>query len=81
MPLITTRRGLEVIQAPIYNKGTAFSPSERERLGVRGLLPPTTLSMDQQIKKIVRGLKKMKGIVNILSKLYIFRNILINTNL
>eukprot|EP00948_MAST-09A_sp_MAST-9A-sp1_P003747 g3747.t1 len=59
MPLITTRRGLEVIQAPIYNKGTAFSPSERERLGVRGLLPPKVQSMEKQIKKIERALTKM----------------------
>ena len=51
MPLITNRRGLEIVQSGIYNKGTAFSPSERERLGLRGLVPSKSLTMEQQIAK------------------------------
>ena len=35
-----SHRGMEVIQDPLYNKGTAFEPAERDRLGLRGLLPP-----------------------------------------
>ena len=30
-----TNRGLEVLLNPIYNKGTGFSPGEKERLGIR----------------------------------------------
>ena len=44
MPLITMRRGLEIVQNGIYNKGTAFTPSERERLGLRGLVPSKHLT-------------------------------------
>ena len=30
-------------------QGTGFPHAERERLGVRGLLPPGTLSMERQV--------------------------------
>jgi malic enzyme len=36
----------------VYNKGTGFTASERERLGVRGLVPPRYFSIEQQAEKI-----------------------------
>ena len=36
-------------------QGTAFPPNERERLGLRGLLPPRYLSMDIQLQRIKDG--------------------------
>ena len=36
----------------MYNKGTGFTASERERLGVRGLVPPRYFSIEQQAEKI-----------------------------
>jgi malate dehydrogenase (decarboxylating) len=32
-------------------QGTAFSMTERDRLGVRGLLPPNVVSSQQQIDR------------------------------
>ncbi|KAJ3273193.1 hypothetical protein HDV01_004695 [Terramyces sp. JEL0728] len=49
--LTTTKRGRDVLKDPILNKGTAFSLSERERLRLRGLLPPRVLTMEAQLQR------------------------------
>lgn len=43
-------RGVNLLHDPLWNKGTAHTESERERLGLRGLLPPRIMSMDQQVR-------------------------------
>ncbi len=47
--LKTTKRGLDVLKDPLLNKGTAFSYPERERLRIRGLLPPRMQDMQKQL--------------------------------
>ena len=42
--------GPELLQDAMRNKGTAFSQEERDRHGFRGLLPPTPLSIEQQVE-------------------------------
>lgn len=41
--------GVELLRDPIHNKGAAFSQDERDRLGLRGLLPPAHLTIEQQV--------------------------------
>jgi hypothetical protein len=43
-------RGSRQLRDPLLNKGEAFSQSERDRLGPRGLLPPAQLSIKQQVE-------------------------------
>ncbi|PSC74934.1 malic enzyme [Micractinium conductrix] len=45
---VARSRGVDVLHDPVFNKGTAHPLVERERLGLRGLLPPRVLTMEQQ---------------------------------
>lgn len=49
--LKTTLKGKEVLSNPFMNKGVAFTKSEREQLGLQGLLPSQVLSLDEQAKR------------------------------
>lgn len=49
---VTTARGAEVLETPLLNKGTAFTREERAALGLEGLLPPTVLSLDEQVRRV-----------------------------
>ena len=40
---------MELIDHPTLNKGTAFTPEERARFGLLGLLPPYIETLDQQV--------------------------------
>jgi malate dehydrogenase (oxaloacetate-decarboxylating)(NADP+) len=51
-PVFTKRRGLGIVHDPWVNKGTGFDLSERDRLDIRGLVPPRTLPLETQIEKI-----------------------------
>jgi malic enzyme len=41
--------GAELLHEPTYNKDAAFSQDERDRLGLRGLLPPRELAIAEQV--------------------------------
>jgi malate dehydrogenase (oxaloacetate-decarboxylating) len=41
-------RGMELLNNPALNKGTAFTVDEREIFGLHGLLPPVVESLDDQ---------------------------------
>ncbi|KAJ6955055.1 NAD-dependent malic enzyme 62 kDa isoform [Populus alba x Populus x berolinensis] len=50
-PTIVHKRSLDILHDPWFNKGTAFSMTERDRLDIRGLLPPNVMSSEQQIQR------------------------------
>lgn len=41
--------GNHLLNHPIYNKGTAFTPEERRQLGLQGLLPATYQPIESQV--------------------------------
>jgi malate dehydrogenase (oxaloacetate-decarboxylating) len=47
----TTARGLEVLNSPQLNKGTAFSAEERQTLHLTGLLPPEIGTLENQVRR------------------------------
>jgi malate dehydrogenase (oxaloacetate-decarboxylating)(NADP+) len=52
MTLNIGSRGYALLRNPHTNKGTAFSDKERRDLGVEGLLPPVSTTLDHQIARI-----------------------------
>jgi malate dehydrogenase (oxaloacetate-decarboxylating)(NADP+) len=40
-----------LIDFPMFNKGTAFTQSERDELRLHGLLPPRIVTMEQQVER------------------------------
>jgi len=56
----TSKHGMDVIHDPLLSKGTAFSMDERERLGIRGLVPPRTQEMAKQLLRVKHNLDQCK---------------------
>ena len=55
----TLPTGVALLRDPALNKGTAFTIPERERLGLRGLLPPHVLTQDEQVERVLRNLRAL----------------------
>jgi malate dehydrogenase (oxaloacetate-decarboxylating)(NADP+) len=49
-------KGLKLLDTPTLNKGTAFTNAERAALGLKGLLPPSIETIDQQHRRILQQL-------------------------
>lgn len=47
-PIQISERGKGVLHNPLFNKGVAFKSGERDRLRLRGLLPPAIMNMKTQ---------------------------------
>lgn len=51
-------RGMDLLQNPDLNKGTAFTQAERDELGLRGLLPYRVLTLEQQLERAMINLRE-----------------------
>jgi malate dehydrogenase (oxaloacetate-decarboxylating)(NADP+) len=49
--------GPDLLHDPALNKGTAFTDEERDRLHLRGLLPPRILTLEQQLDKTLASFR------------------------
>lgn len=52
-PIRIAARGSDILTNPLYNKGTAFKSGERDRLRIRGLLPPRIQNAERQIERFM----------------------------
>ncbi|KAL6981389.1 malate dehydrogenase (decarboxylating) [Sarracenia purpurea var. burkii] len=59
-PTIVHKRSIDILHDPWFNRGTAFSMTERDRLDLRGLLPPNVMSSEQQIERFMADLKRFQ---------------------
>lgn len=48
---LKTSHGMDLLDSPVLNKGTAFSEKERIRFGLHALLPPHTETLDVQVSR------------------------------
>jgi len=53
--------GSTILDDPRLNKGTAFTPEERERHGLQGLLPHTVETLDRQFERAMLQLSAQPG--------------------
>jgi malate dehydrogenase (oxaloacetate-decarboxylating)(NADP+) len=51
--------GMDLLHDPRRNKGTAFTEEERDRLHLRGLLPPRILTQEQQVVKVMENFHRL----------------------
>lgn len=63
-PKIVRKNGVDLLHDPLYNKGTAFTVHERERLKLRGLLPPRVLSMGSQQRRFLLQYREGRDFVD-----------------
>lgn len=69
-------KGPAILHDPLLNKGTAFTLEEREKLGIRGLLPPVVSTIEDQV---ARRYLNFAGRTNDLAK-YLFLTALQDRN-
>jgi malate dehydrogenase (oxaloacetate-decarboxylating)(NADP+) len=54
-------RGVTLLHDPELNKGTAFSEAERDRLGLKGLLPPHVCTQAEQVARVLGNLRRLQS--------------------
>ena len=51
------RRGMDLLDTPVWNKGTAFDDNERTAFGFHGLIPPRIESLEEQARRAYEAFK------------------------
>ncbi|CAL9051757.1 NAD-dependent malic enzyme 59 kDa isoform, mitochondrial-like [Musa acuminata AAA Group] len=59
-PCIVHKRGTDILHDPWFNKDTGFPLTERDRLGLRGLLPPRVISFKQQYERFMNSYRSLE---------------------
>ena len=57
------KTGFEVLDDAFLNKGTAFTESERKKLGLDGLLPPCVEDIETQAQRIYRQMERKTSLI------------------
>ncbi len=52
-------RGTDLLHNALLNKGAGFTETERNALGLRGLLPPRVASLEQQVARVLENVREM----------------------
>ena len=52
---MTKTTGRDLLNDPILNRGTAFTAAERDKFGLRGLLPEVVETLEEQVQRVTRN--------------------------
>ncbi|KAI9107824.1 hypothetical protein K1719_021160 [Acacia pycnantha] len=55
---VSAASGYTLLRDPHFNKGLAFTDKERDAHFLRGLLPPTSISQETQVKKVLQHIRQ-----------------------
>ncbi|KAL8139500.1 hypothetical protein V2J09_005521 [Rumex salicifolius] len=55
---VTVASGYTLLRDPHHNKGLAFAEKERDAHYLRGLLPPTVISQELQVRKMIHNIRQ-----------------------
>lgn len=58
-PLRTHQTGIDILHDPLWSKSSAFDYAERDRLGLRGLIPPVVRSIDGQLRRVMEHIRAL----------------------
>ncbi|KAK2416140.1 NAD-dependent malic enzyme 2, mitochondrial [Trifolium repens] len=59
-PCMVHKRGADILHDPWFNKDTGFPLTERDRLGLRGLLPPRIISFQDQYDRFMNSYRSLE---------------------
>ena len=57
----TKLRGVDVLRNPLINRGSVFTEEQRDKFGLRGLLPPTVSTADEQESRMRKILDRCQN--------------------
>ena len=61
--LKTKQYGIDVLHDGLWNKSTGFDYAERDRLGLRGLLPPAVRTIESQSQRVMMQLRELPNAI------------------
>jgi malic enzyme len=53
-----TLSGHDLIREPLLNKGSAFTPEERQKFGLEGLMPQSSVTIEVQLERMYESLSR-----------------------
>ncbi|KAL5062826.1 hypothetical protein RYX36_024563 [Vicia faba] len=56
--IVSVASGYTLLRDPQFNKGLAFTEKERDAHYLRGLLPPTVICQETQVKKMIQNIRQ-----------------------
>ncbi|AET41103.1 malate dehydrogenase (oxaloacetate-decarboxylating) Ecym_7259 [Eremothecium cymbalariae DBVPG len=59
-PIECPLSGYQLLNSPLFNKGSAFTLEERSAFGLEGLLPPQVNTLDEQVERAYKQLCYLK---------------------
>jgi malate dehydrogenase (oxaloacetate-decarboxylating) len=59
-PIDVDLKDFALLNTPMLNKGTAFNESERDAFRLHGLLPPHIFTLEEQVSRRLKGLRRFE---------------------